>query len=97
MKVPVTVSGNAVSVVGDSRSEDSAVSAGERDAAPVTVGDTSGEDSVGGGNQAVADVVAPVTLGGNAVSVVGDSHTEGADTASSGGAGTGSGGDVDLG
>ncbi|WP_377642195.1 hypothetical protein [Oryzobacter terrae] len=84
---PVTVSGTAVSVVGDSDSEDSTTAVGAEDAAPVQTGDTSGEDSVGGGNQAVADVVAPVTVGGTAVSVVGDSHTEGAQTASSGGAG----------
>ena len=67
---PVTVTGNAISAIGDSSSE------GAR--APVTAGGstgptTSGEDSLASGTQLAAPVALPITLGGNAISVVGDS------------------------
>ena len=53
--------------------------------------DTSGADSLLGGNQGIVSVDAPVTIGGNAVSVLGDSHTSDATTTA---ASSGSGGDV---
>ncbi|MET3565932.1 hypothetical protein ABIC47_001403, partial [Leifsonia sp. 563] len=79
--VPVTVGGNAISVLGDSQSsgsETTAPAAGSGSTA------TSGSGSDGGllsGIQAPIDAAVPVTAGGNAVSVVGDSTTSGSDTA----------------
>ncbi|PKW26960.1 hypothetical protein ATL31_1789 [Phycicoccus duodecadis] len=48
--------------------------------------DTSGADSLLGGNQVGSVVSIPVTVGGNAVSVLGDSHSSG--SSASGGAGS---------
>ncbi|GGB64816.1 hypothetical protein GCM10011314_00010 [Knoellia flava] len=81
MTAPVTAGGNAVSVIGD------ATSTGSDTSAPSTGGSTSqpgtsGDDSTGGGNQVDLPVAAPVTIGGNAVSVVGDATTEGSTTPS---------------
>jgi hypothetical protein len=41
---------------------------------------TSGSDGAGSGTQALIDVVLPVTLGGNAVSVLGDAESTDAAT-----------------
>ncbi|WP_136588242.1 chaplin family protein, partial [Microbacterium hydrothermale] len=76
--LPVTVGGNAVSLIGDSHSEDADTSAPAPDAAPVTT--TDGGDGVASGNQGIISIDVPVTVGGNAVSVIGDSHSEDADT-----------------
>lgn len=82
VSVPVTVDGNAVSVLGDAESTGSESSApapaparNEDAAAPEAAPATSGEDGVLGGTQVLAPVGLPVTLGGNAVSVIGDSTT----------------------
>ena len=45
--------------------------------------DTSGEDGLLSGTQAVIDVEAPVTVAGNAISVLGDSHSDDPDTQAS--------------
>jgi hypothetical protein len=89
VKVPVTVSGNAVSVLGDSRSSHhKAVVRPNRDAATRAARtSTSGEDSVAGGTQVVAPVTAPVTVSGNAVSVLGASRSSGSGTTVAPGAG----------
>ncbi|WP_188450494.1 chaplin family protein, partial [Knoellia flava] len=72
VSVPVTVSGNSVSVLGDSSSSGSESSSSSGGASGGSAaGETSGEDSVAGGNQVTAPVTAPVTAGGNAVSVIG--------------------------
>ncbi len=76
--LPVTIGGNAVSVIGDSHSEDADTSAPAPDAAPVTT--TDGSDGAASGNQGIISIDVPVTVGGNAVSVIGDSHSEDADT-----------------
>ncbi|MEV7763791.1 chaplin family protein, partial [Microbacterium sp. NPDC089180] len=76
--LPVTVGGNAVSLIGDSHSEDADTSAPAPDAAPVAT--TDGSDGVASGNQGIISIDVPVTVGGNAVSVIGDSHSEDADT-----------------
>jgi hypothetical protein len=78
VSVPVTVGGNAVSVIGDSRSSDggTGVASGGSDSAGIGSTSTSGEDSLAGGTQVVAPVSVPVTVGGNAVSVIGDSSTD---------------------
>jgi LPXTG-motif cell wall-anchored protein len=82
--VPIDVSGNAISVVGDSTSEDSAAAPVENatpaegvaaDEGPAAT--TSGEDAVLGGTQGIVSVDVPVTVGGNAVSVLGDSSSSG--------------------
>ncbi|EPD85890.1 hypothetical protein HMPREF1529_00905 [Microbacterium sp. oral taxon 186 str. F0373] len=79
--VPVTVAGNGISVLGDATSTDAqtsspspSVSVGGGDAS------TSGSDGTGSGTQALVDVVLPVNLGGNAVSVLGDATTTSAAT-----------------
>src|SRR4029453_12929997 len=77
--LPVTVSGNAISVIGDSQASDATTevsSGGGPDPAAVT----SGDDGIGSGTQALVDVSAPVTVGGNAVSVIGDSSSSDAET-----------------
>ncbi|MGC5077180.1 hypothetical protein, partial [Agrococcus sp. DT81.2] len=83
---PVTLGGNAVAVLGDASSEGSTVeswsSAGSDGAT------TSGDDGVLSGTQVVADVLAPVTLGGNAVAVLGDASSEGSTVESSSSAGS---------
>jgi hypothetical protein len=50
---------------------------------------TSGDDAIAGGTQAIAPITAPVTVGGNAVSVLGDSTTDRSSTGGTGGTGTG--------
>ncbi|WP_411719926.1 chaplin family protein [Mycetocola sp.] len=79
VSVPVTVGGNAVSVIGDSSSTDAATPApGSAPSEPGPV--TSGNDSVVGGSQVAPVVTVPVTIGGNAVSVLGDSSSSGSTT-----------------
>ncbi len=67
--VPVTVGGNAVSVIGDSHSSDADTTGGSTSGGSGDV-TTDGTDSLGGGNQVEAPVSAPVTVGGNAVSII---------------------------
>ncbi|MFM2475328.1 hypothetical protein K6Y82_43375, partial [Burkholderia cenocepacia] len=78
VSVPVTVSGNAVSVLGDAHSEGAATTV----AAPADASASSGSGSDGllSGDSSGAVVSAPVTVSGNAVSVLGDAHSEGAAT-----------------
>jgi hypothetical protein len=78
---PVGVSGNAISVLGDSRTTDSSSSgSGSSDAVGTgsgTLGGTSGENGTLGGTQLAPSAVAPIGLSGNAISVLGDSDTTG--------------------
>lgn len=74
---PVSASGNTVSVVGDNETKSTKNTV--TDAKPATeatdqkrTATTSGTDSAVGGNQVLADVLAPVSADGNTVSVVGD-------------------------
>ena len=84
--VPVTVGGNAVSVLGDAESTDATTTAPEQAApeAPAAEAEaapmTSGDDSIGGGTQAIIPISVPVTIGGNAVSVLGDATSTDATT-----------------
>ncbi|TPW74000.1 beta strand repeat-containing protein [Schumannella soli] len=97
---PVTLGGNAISLLGDSTAIDSstAVGAGSGSDAGDTTGTagpviTSGDDGILSGTQVAGDVAAPVTLGGNAISVLGDSATSGSTVGSTTGAtGSGTGG-----
>lgn len=87
VKAPVTVAGNAVSAIGESRSTGS--TAGRTDAAPSApasgssstgsggAATTSGDHSILGGTQLIAPVTAPITVAGNAVSVIGDASSTG--------------------
>ena len=80
IEAPVTVSGNAISVIGDSQSSDAAtLVATDGGSDPVAV--TSGDDGIGSGTQALIDVSAPVTIAGNAISVIGDSTSSDASSA----------------
>ena len=93
--LPVTVGGNAISVLGDSASTGTPTEApagGAADAVPAgsATGTTSGDDGILGGTQVVPSVGLPVTVGGNAVSVIGDSSSTGSTTAPAVGSGIGS-------
>jgi uncharacterized protein YceK len=75
--VPITVEGNSISVVGDSSSTGTPAAApapAPAAPAPVAPATTNGEDSVAGGTQALIDVNLPITVGGNAISVLGDTE-----------------------
>src|SRR5690554_6542182 len=78
-ELSVTIGGNAISILGDSESSGSTASTTSGDATSNT-STTSGEDATGGGNQIIPDVVAPIVASGNAISVLGDSSTEGTHT-----------------
>jgi hypothetical protein len=92
LDVPVTVGGNAISVLGDSSSEGAANEiAGGTGSTGSDGATTGGDDSVLGGTQIGGDAAAPVTVGGNAISVIGDSSSDGAETGViTGGSGAGS-------
>ncbi|HEX6954717.1 MAG TPA: chaplin family protein [Agromyces sp.] len=92
VSAPVTVSGNAVSVVGDSSSSGATTEVASGGGSREADATTSGEDSILGGTQGIVDVSAPVTIGGNAVSVIGDSSSEDATTTVMPGTGSGGGG-----
>lgn len=76
--VPVAVGGNAVSIIGDSSTVDATTTVAPGDSGQDA--STNGSDSLGGGNQAVIPVEVPVTVGGNALSVIGDSVSNDATT-----------------
>ena len=90
VNTPVTVSGNAISVLGDSSSNSATAAGASGSGSSAPSGTTSGTDSVLGGTQVLADAGAPVTVGGNAISVVGDSSSTGSSTSTpaTGGSGT---------
>ena len=92
VSAPITVSGNAISVAGDSFSGQSGtVSSSDSGDAGGTSGTTSGDDSIAGGTQVLADAGVPVVVGGNAISVIGDSSTEGSTVSNGSGGGSGAG------
>ncbi len=96
--VPVTAGGNAVSVLGDSSSSGATTSAPAAASSSGGALATTGENGVASGIQAPVGAAVPVTAGGNAVSVLGDSSSTGSSSSgsSSGGStvtgGTGTGG-----
>lgn len=85
---PINVGGNAISILGDSSSSDASsgsTSTGSATTAPTTTSapaTTSGGDATLGGTQAIVTSIVPITAGGNAVSVLGDSSSSGAMSAS---------------
>jgi len=88
---PVVVGGNAVSVIGDSTTTGSSTGDGTGGTGRTggTGGTTSGDDGIAGGTQVITDVLAPVTTGGNAISVIGDSTTTGSSTTTGNSTGNG--------
>jgi len=94
--VPVNLGGNAISLLGDSVSSGASTATGTTPGAattaPTTAPSTSGDDGIAGGTQVVSDITVPVNLGGNAISVLGDSVSTGSatgDTGTTEGTGTG--------
>jgi len=85
---PVTIGGNAIGILADASSEHSTVASSATTAGGSDGATTSGEDGVLSGSQVVADVLAPITAGGNAVAVLGDASSEGSTTESSTAAGS---------
>lgn len=91
-EVPVTVSGNAVSVLGES----SVTGASGGDAAAPASGPgaglslpvTSGLDSLLGGTQLALPVSVPITVGGNAIGILGESTVSTPGTTPAAGPGT---------
>src|SRR3954470_12139340 len=71
LNLPITLGGNAISVLGDSSSTGS--SATPPASGPAPTGNTNGNVSLLGGTQALLDAHVPVTVSGNAISVIGDS------------------------
>jgi len=76
---PVAVHDTAISVIGDSSSGGTSPgTAGPSGTqAPDGTATTSGEDGTASGSQAILGLTAPVDVGGNAISVLGDSRTAG--------------------
>lgn len=77
--VPVTLGGNAISVLGNASSDDASTASGS--ATSDQEGSTSGTDGTLGGTQLLADAGVPVTLSGNAISLLGDASSTGSATA----------------
>ncbi|MFF1876710.1 hypothetical protein [Leifsonia sp. NPDC058230] len=77
VSVPVTLSGNAVSALGDSSSSDATTAAAPAPSGQASAPTTSGSDGIASGTQAPVDAAVPVTVGGNAISVLGDSESSG--------------------
>ncbi|MBI5162209.1 MAG: cell wall anchor protein, partial [Micrococcales bacterium] len=72
LSLPVTVGENAVSVLGDAGSSGSAAATPAGGAGSASSGaGTSGANGAASGTQVVAPIAVPVTVGGNAVSVLG--------------------------
>ena len=90
--VPVNLGGNAISLLGDSVSSGASTATGTTPGAattaPTTAPSTSGDDGIAGGTQVVSDITVPVNLGGNAISVLGDSVSTGSATGDTGTTGT---------
>jgi hypothetical protein len=75
--VPVTVAGNAISVLGDSSSGSAAGQTdGSGEGAAAVAPETSGEDGIVSGTQVAPAITVPITVSGNAISVIGDTATE---------------------
>lgn len=74
--VPVTVEDVAISVIGDSTTESTYAAAPSAPASPAPSATTDGTDGTASGTQVVAPITIPVTVDGNAISVIGDSTTE---------------------
>ena len=74
INLPITIGGNGISVLGDSSSSGASNTGGTGGSSPSAW--TSGTNALAGGTQGVVDANVPVTIGGNAISVLGDSSSE---------------------
>src|SRR5690606_27434086 len=72
---PIIVGGDSISLLGDTTTEGTQTSAAPQSDADSPTG-TTGEDGIAGGNQVMPDVDLPIIIGGNSISVVGDSITD---------------------
>lgn len=75
-EVPVTIGGNAISILGDSSSAGTVSPPATAAESTGTAATTSGQDAILGGNQVMPDATLPITIGGNSISIIGDSETE---------------------
>ena len=74
LNLPISVGGNGISILGDSSSSGASNTGGTGGSSPSVW--TGGTDSLLGGSQGVVDANAPITVSGNAISVLGDSSSE---------------------
>lgn len=81
--VPVTAGGNAVSVLGDSSSSNASSAAATPIVGDSTGSTTTGEDGTASGTQLMPDLIAPIGVSGNSVSVLGDSESTGSTSGTS--------------
>lgn len=77
LNAPIDLTGNAVTVIGDSRSTGAAPEEPGSASEQSDMTTTSGDSALASGNQAAPRVAAPVDIRNNAVSIVGDSRSEG--------------------
>ena len=76
--LPVDLTGNGISVLGDSASSNATttpVAPAPAAPAPAAAPTTSGSDGLASGLQGIVSVAVPVNVSGNAISVVGDSES----------------------
>src|SRR4051794_11522070 len=78
--VRVTAGGNAISVLGDATSTDSAATSSSTGTGSSATSTGTGSDGLLSGIQAPIGAAVPVTAGGNAVSVLGDASSTGSTT-----------------
>lgn len=83
VSVPVTATGNAISVLGDAGSSGASGSSMTTPAPADSGATTSGSDGILSGEQVPVGVAAPVTASGNAVSVLGDAGSSGSSVTAS--------------
>src|SRR5690606_23060912 len=76
-ELPVTIGGNAISILGDSESSGSSTATMTDASSTAGSSATSGEDGIASGNQVIPDIVAPIVASGNAISILGDSSSDG--------------------
>ncbi|MEO7123820.1 MAG: hypothetical protein ABI400_12030, partial [Lacisediminihabitans sp.] len=78
LSAPISVGGNAISLLGNSSSSNApSTTAPVAAPAETSASSTSGRTSLVGGTQALINAIAPVSVGGNAISVLGDSSSQG--------------------
>lgn len=76
-ELPVTIGGNAISILGDSESSGTSMAATTDASSATGSSATTGEDGIASGNQVIPDIVAPIVASGNAISILGDGSSDG--------------------
>jgi len=79
IEAPITIGGNSISLLGDTLSlgGSSASAEGSAGGAAGDGATTDGGDGVASGTQAVLPISIPITVGGNAISLLGDAGSAG--------------------